>query len=394
MPRERTGSVKFLKSRKLYQARITYVDGLGNRHDLRRNAETITEAKGILKKLKTDLESHGPSIIDGERLTFDQLATVYEKRKLQPPVYKGETRIAGLRSWKTQRLFLRSLKAHFGKKRVRAITHSDIEKFKSDRLQAPVMRNVKGKDGKVRPTVIRDRSVAHVNRELSLLRAILNFAKRSSWITRNPFEMGESLISVADEVRRERILSRDEEEKLLAACDKQRAHLRPLLICALDTGMRRGEMFKLKWSDVDLAQGLIRVRKTTTKTWESRTIGMTSRLREELERLRSVAPPGDGSVFGIENNVKRSFASACKDASVEELHLHDLRHTATTRMVEAGMPPMKIMKITGHRQVSTFLRYLQVDDANARDVAVALDTYNEQKAAEQLQKATESELIN
>lgn len=398
MARERTGSIRYIKKRKLYQARITYVDGLGRRHDLRRNATTITEAKAILKKLKGELEAHGPSIIDGERLTFDQIAMIYEKRKLQPPVYKGETRIAGLRSWKTQRLFLRALKAHFGKKRVRAITHSDVEKFKSDRMQAPVMRTTKDKKtGELKKVVVRDRSVANVNRELSLLRAIFNFAKRSGWIVRSPFEMGESLISVADENKRERILSRDEEERLLAACKDQRAHLRPLLICALDTGMRRGEMFKLKWSDVDLDQGLIRVRKTTTKTWESRTIGMTVRLRNELERLHGVAPPGDGLVFGIQDNVKRSFASACRVAEIEELHLHDLRHSATTRMVEAGMPPMKIMKITGHKQIATFLRYLNVDDANAKDVATALDAYNLQAAIDKSQtenKEEKVELVN
>jgi integrase len=397
MARERTGSVKYLKKLKLYQLRITYVDDLGRRHDLRRNAATVTEARDALKKLKRELEDHGPAIIDGERLIFGHLADTYEKRKLQPAAYKGETRISGMRSWKSARLFLRSLRAFFGKKRVRAITHSDIEKYKSDRLQTPVMGSRKNENGEIERVVVRERSVANVNRELSLLRAILNFAKRSGWIMRNPFEMGESLISVADETRRERILSRKEEEGLLAACGEQRAHLRPLIICAVDTGMRRGEMFKLQWSDVDLKQRLIRVRKTTTKTWESRTIGMTTRLREELERLRQEAPPGDGLVFGIKDNIRKSFASACRLAEIEGLHFHDLRHAATTRMIEAGMPPMKVMKITGHKQIATFLRYLNVDDMNAKDVAAALDTYNEQKPRDQVQaqeQPAESDFIN
>lgn len=398
MARERTGSIKYHDGFKAYIVRITYVDDLGKRHDLRRQAETITEAKAVLKKLKRDLEDHGPAIIDGERLTFKRLAEIYETRRLQPPVYKGETRIAGLRSWRTQRLFLRALVAHFGAKRVRSITHSDVERYKGIRLQTPVMRKIRNDAGKEEIVVLRDRSTANVNRELALLRSALNFAKRSGWLVRTPFEMGESLISLADEVRRERILTRDEEAKLLAACEGPRTHLKPLLIFLLDTACRRGEAFQLKWSDVDLENGLIRVRKTTTKTWEARTIGLTSRVRAELAKLREAAPPGDGLVFGITDNVKRSFATACRLAGIEGFRLHDCRHVATTRMIAAGLPPLQVMKITGHKQMTTFLRYMNTDQTTARDAATALDQLHAleamQTAAQDAPTVQESELIN
>jgi integrase len=72
-----------------------------------------------------------------------------------------------------------------------------------------------------------------------MLRRMLNVAQREGWILRSPFAAGDSLISLADENKRERILTREEEIKLLAACESpQRAHLKAILICALDTGMR------------------------------------------------------------------------------------------------------------------------------------------------------------
>jgi integrase len=69
---------------------------------------------------------------------------------------------------------------------------------------------------------------------------MLNVAEREGWILWSPFAAGDSLISLADEKKRERILTREEEIKLLAACDTpQRAHLKAIVICALDTGMHR-----------------------------------------------------------------------------------------------------------------------------------------------------------
>lgn len=364
MAKERTGSIKYDPKAKQYLVRVTYTDATGKRHDLRRLAFSKTEAGIIRKDLLRKLEDHGERIIEGDRLTFGKLADIYTQHKLQPPKYKGETRISGLRSWDKQRTFLKPLVAHFGKMRVRSITHADIEKYKAERSQTPKQRGG-------------ERTIASINRELSLLRAIFNFARRAGWLIRNPFEMGESIISYADENRRERILTRDEEARLLEVCNGKRAHLRPLIVAAVDTGMRRGELLKLKWADVDFDQNLIRVRKTTTKTWEARTIGMTARLADELRRLRNAAPPAlDGLVFGLVSGVKRSFVTACQKAGIEGLHLHDLRHTATTRMIQAGMPPLEVMKITGHKQMTTFLRYLNADNETAKRAAAALDTFH------------------
>lgn len=202
--------------------------------------------------------------------------------------------------------------------------------------------------------------------------------------------MGTPLISKADEVRRERVLSHEEEEKLLAKCTNRRAHLRPLIIAALDTAARRGELFKLTWSDIDFDNRLIYIRATTTKTMRGRTIGITERLFNELRALyeKSTKKP-ESLVFGITDTVKTSFAAACREAGIEGFRFHDCRHTAITRMVQSGVAPHLIMKVSGHTQPITFTRYVNVDDQTARQAALALDRLNESARVK-----NESSLVN
>jgi integrase len=203
------------------------------------------------------------------------------------------------------------------------------------------------------------RSIAGVNRELEVMRAVMRFAKQQKWIITSPFEEGSSLISKADETKRERVLSFDEEKRLLAACQGRRAHLHALIITAIDTAMRRGELFKLQWKEVDFIGRTITITARNSKTAKARIIAMTPRVHQELLQLAAVAPQdGNGLVFGITDTIKKSFTGACAAAQITGLRFHDLRHTAITRMVQAGITPMEVMKISGHTQMVTFARYV------------------------------------
>jgi integrase len=123
---------------------------------------------------------------------------------------------------------------------------------------------------------------------LALLRSVFNFAKREGFITKTPFEMGAPLISAADETKRDRVLSRQEVEKLLLALsDERRLHIRALVVAALDSGARKNELLTLRWSDVDLLSGVITVRAFNTKTAKSRQVPISARLKDELERIRN-----------------------------------------------------------------------------------------------------------
>ncbi len=365
MPRQRTGCVIKRKDRDGWWARLSYADKSGERRTLQRKADNRTEAKQLLKKMLREVEDHGPEIVEADKMRFATLAKIYEERKVIPPEYEGETKTKGLRSYKSQQRRLKTLVETFGKKLIRSISHSDLEQFKNDRLALPTWRGDK-------------RSYADVNRDLQILRTVLNFAKRQGWLPVTPFERGETLINIAHERKRDRVLSREEEARLLAACESPtRQHLKSIVIALVDTALRRGELRGIVWSDVDLDAGVIRVRTMIAKTAKARTVPITARLRRELKRLKANAPDDpDRQVFGVFGDFKRSFAMACLEAGIEGLRIHDLRHTATTRMIEAGMPTAQVMVVTGHTQLATFQRYVSADDDAVRRAGEALDKFH------------------
>jgi integrase len=256
-----------------------------------------------------------------------------------------------------------ALLEYFGSKKLRAIKPSDLESFKSARLNGITRKGIK-------------RNIATVNRELSFLRSMLSFALQNDWIIQNPFTKAKGIIAVAAETERDRILSFEEELRLLSVCVSYRAHLRPILICALDTAMRRGEIFKMKWSDVDFSNNEILIPQTNTKTEESRIVGITPRLKDELITLWEVSPKDKNQlVFGVTITIKTAWKTACRLANVQDFRFHDCRHTATTRMIASGSPHTEVMKITGHLQLKTFLRYLNITSETANKVASRLSDY-------------------
>src|SRR4030095_4918227 len=118
--------------------------------------------------------------------------------------------------------------------------------------------------------------------------------------------------------------------------------------------MGRGEMFSLKWSDVDFEAGLITIRAFNTKTMRQRQVAMTDRLRSELLRLSGHQE--ENLVFGIKTSAKSAFNNAKKRAGLPDLRFHDLRHTHATRLVGGQMPLPEVGRVLGHtQQVTTVL---------------------------------------
>lgn len=361
MARSKQGSV-VRRGERIY-ARIRWTERRDNESVIReklKRVRTISEGRERCKQMLRDLEERGTGIFESDRMTFNDLARIYAERKLIPAQYHDDRKIAGLRSLPSAKAQMRSLQVYFGNFALNEITHSDLERFKLLKMQMTTRWGS-------RP------SIATVNRELERMRAMLRFAVRQGYLLKTPFEMGESLISKADERMRERLLTIEEERRLIEACKNSRAHLRPIIICAIDTGMRRGEIFKLKWSDVSLDDGIIRLRATTTKTGKRRIIGITTRLEAELRGLWDQGLRiDDALVFGIKSDIKRSFASACRIAGISDLRFHDLRHRASLDLLQAGLSEELAMKILGHTQRSTFSRYINPDHRIAREAATAL----------------------
>ncbi len=294
-------------------------------------------------------------------------AQYYEERYLKPAEYRDGRKVAGLRTMRDHAMHLNTLKEHFGRIKIKSITYGDIEAFKAERLNTITVRGD-------------ERSLANVHRTLALLRHLFNIAVREGWIVRNPFVAGKSLINVADEAKRERILSKDEEARLLAACVGPRAHLRPIVICALDTGMRQGEIFKLKWADVDLMARRLTVQAMNSKTLRARQVAMTERLTRELTAPHETAPPDPETlVFGIENNVAKSFMAVRKETNLTDVRFHDLRHTAATRLAQRGLALTEIARILGHTNITTTFRYTNNDDTTLDRAAALLDAFQQKR---------------
>lgn len=360
-------------------ARLQYQDDAGKWKEKLKPISDKRTAFRVVEEMRRELDFHGQETLTSDRMTFAELVEKYREVKVVPASYQNGVKVSGKRSLVYFGYILPTLTGHFGHKAIRSIKANDLENFKQKRLKSVTMHG-------------RMRSIASVNRELSILRTILNFAVQNEWLLKNPFVSCQGIIAISAEVERNRILSFEEEARLLAVCTGPRKHLRAVLICALDTAMRRGEIFKMKWQDLSLATNEIHIPQTNTKTEEARTIGITPRLREDLLKLWGVSPQGpNSSVFGVGDSIKTAWKTACKLANVEDFRFHDCRHTATTRMIASGSPHTEVMKITGHSQLKTFLRYLNITTETANKVANRLGDY---LAQSQVQIDQVSDLFN
>lgn len=377
MGRDRTGSIYTDATGAVY-GRITWTDGKGKRRQRKRKAisGTSREARQHIKDLHGELDEQGEDRnIDAARLAFKQLADYFKSEYAVEATYdKHGIKKGGMRSYKDAQRKLVTLKAHFAG-RVREISYEDIAAFKRLRLKTAV--EIQKRDGKRREKKYRiethSRSIASVNRELSLLRRLFTVAVQKKWLMRNPFNDGDPLINLAEEQPRERIATKEEREKLIAACTGEREHLKAFLICAFDTGFRGSEIYRLKVSDIDFDENCITAISYKGKRRRERQFDMTARLAAEMKRLCRDKQPDD-LVFGFKS-VKRSFATAKRLAGLADANfrLHDARHTAATRLVSRGLSLSETGKLLGHTQPSTTWRYMHADKKTRQRAAELLE---------------------
>src|SRR3972149_4408879 len=136
-------------------------------------------------------------------------------------------------------------------------------------------------------------------------------------------------------------------------------HLRPIVITALNTGMRKEEILSLEWErHIDLRHGFILL--DITKNGERREIPINQTLRGTLQGIvRRIDSPyvfidGEGRRF---KNIKRSFHSACKKAGIKDFRFHDLRHCFASHLIMAGVDITTIKELLGHKTLTMTLRY-------------------------------------
>jgi len=361
--RERRGYV-FEKEGKYY-ARISFTDSKGSRRNLKRTAKTKSEANSLLRKLLKQLNSEGEKGIEAEKLTFNQLVDYYEEHYAKAARFVDDRKVEGLRDLGRVKGFLKQFRAYFGNVKLRQISYDDILTYRNARLKTNTHYN-------------KPRTIATMNRELAYLRRLFNIAMRQGWILRNPLNSGESLIDISAERRRERVLSLDEEKRLLEACNGKREHIRPLLICLLSTGARKGETLKLTWKDIDFENRLITYRALNTKTLKTRKVPMTKQLYSELLLLWEQSDKDLDSLVFKFRSVRTAFESACREAGIETgrplgITLHSCRHSFASRLVKGNFPLQFTARILGHQTVNTTYRYLSASDETLHEAASILD---------------------
>lgn len=181
-----------------------------------------------------------------------------------------------------------------------------------------------------------------VNRDIEALRHMLYWALDEGFLSANPL----ARIRLERERRKPRmVLSGAEEEKLLAAAAP---HLRNLIMVALDTGMRRGELLQQRWEHVDFDRRLLFVTRSKTPEGEAREVPLTTRAYALFESLRKP----QGFVFTFKDRplrrIKTGWKAAIRRSGIRYLRFHDLRHTFNTRLMEAGVQQEIRKALMGH----------------------------------------------
>lgn len=114
---------------KTWTARLPYTDATGKLHNIKRQVASKTAGNLLLKQLLRELDDGGKQALDGEKMTFNELAEQYETTRLFAPVVKNGVRLAGLKSHTIVKVYLRALQEHFGTQRIRSITHTEVERL-------------------------------------------------------------------------------------------------------------------------------------------------------------------------------------------------------------------------------------------------------------------------
>lgn len=232
---------------------------------------------------------------------------------------------------------------------------------------------------------------ATINKELQLVRHAFNLAMREwEWCRENPMHRV-SMEQVRNEV--DRWLTAEEEERLMAASSPW---LREIMVFALNTGMRQGEILKLQWQDVDFSRGTLIVMQSKNGT--RRTIPLNTKVYELLASKQASTGLSRGPVFktplGNLLQVRflvREFCEARNRAGIPDFRFHDMRHTFATRLVQRGVDLYKVQRLLGHKTNLMTQRYAHHSPESLREGVKVLDECQPERFSTKLAHGAVSE---
>jgi integrase len=297
------------------------------------------EAALTRKKIRLMDENVGLVRLEVEKISFEkfcrQVLDTYSK------IHK--------KSWKNDELHFRVLRPFFNGKMLSEITPEQIANFKVARAA--------------------EVSNSTTNRDVSFLKMALNLAVDWGKLEKNPAARVKML---PEPPSIERILTADETQRLLAAAGPR---LKPILVTALGTGMRRGELFALKWVDIDFDHGMIYVRMSKSNKSRKIPVGPTVLATlQALPRWSEFVFPGQKQGRPLQS-ISRSFKTACADAKIEGFRLHDCRHTYATELLDRGVEIMTVSRILGHSSIMMTAKYLHTSAERFRLAAEKIEEF-------------------
>jgi integrase len=354
---------------------------------------SYSEAITALSNMPVKIADHKKKT-SGERAakhTLGQLTDYYRTQYLKPAVFVGDRQVEGYRQdLRNIERAVQDIEDFFSRSAwLHQISYEDVRRFSVHLATTPIKR-------KGTPKLP---EIATINRKLAYFRRILNVGKQLRWIITNPFTEGRSLIHAKSERPRTRVLSFEEESRLLAACEdpdverivwrgrtveyqrpNQRSHLKLIILLAIDAGLRRKEIFSLQRFEIKLDAGIIDLTGRKTKALRQRTVVISPRLERELRQYFSkITFHPQGYLFFGQKDADRAFATACRRAGIKGITFHGLRHTAVTWLDEAGISNANRREMIGHASDKVHADYHTISPDIVRSVRDKMAAFEKRK---------------
>ena len=307
------------------------------------HSEVRADAVALLRTRHGDIGRGVPRARDAERLTFEEMAEALA----------NDYRMNGRKSLRRAMQAVAHLREAFGSFVAADITPQRVSVYIARRLEDP--------ERPAKPATVRN--------EISMLKRMFTLALKAGRVAVRPY-----LPVPAVSNTRTGFCELDQFERVLRLLP---AHLKPVAVFAYRSGWRKGEILGLRWANVDLPSGVVRLEPGTTKNDEARTLPFRADpvLRDllrsqraqtsELERSEGRLVPWVFHRHGKQlSDIYTAWRRACRRAGVPELLFHDLRRSAVRNMERAGVSRSVAMRLSGHKTEAVYRRYAITNEAD------------------------------